>query len=87
MVWCMNRTNIYLPDALRERLDARAEAGGVSRAEIIRRLLEQGLTADEVDLDCDLAALEDSFGVLAEWDVPSGRQDDARMQHLDRVGR
>lgn len=83
----MNRTNIYLPDGLRSRLDQRAESAGVSRAEIIRQLLEQALSAEEGDLESDIDALELSFGILTDWEAPTSRTDDARMRYLDRVGR
>lgn len=86
MVWCMQRTNIYLAREQTEALDRRAAAAGVSRAEVIRRLLDQALAQPHEDLDADLRAIEASFGVLATI-APIAREADARGRHLDRVAR
>jgi len=40
MMWCTRRTNIYLAEAQSMALDKVAHAQGVSRAELIRQLLE-----------------------------------------------
>ncbi len=42
----MPRTQIYLADALHERLKARAHGEGISMSELIRRTLLQGLAKD-----------------------------------------
>jgi metal-responsive CopG/Arc/MetJ family transcriptional regulator len=45
----MHRTQIYLPDAQTERLDARARSEGISRSGLIRRAVEEYLARDELD--------------------------------------
>jgi hypothetical protein len=83
----MNRTNIYLSDEQRERLDARAHDEGVSRAELIRRLLDRALGADPDRLRSDLAAIDRSFGALDgdEIEFELDRGDGARGAHLERI--
>lgn len=83
MLWCMNRTNIYLTDEQREQLDARARAEGTSRAELIRRILDRTLHGESDQLAADLAAITGSFDVLDEIVVERG--DGARGAHLERV--
>lgn len=85
MVRCMHRTNIYLTDEQREKLDARARAQGVSRAELIRDVLDRAIGGEADRLAADLAAIEGSFGILADDDVALGRGDGARGGHLDRL--
>lgn len=83
MVWCMKRTNIYLADGQAEALDRVAEAEGVSRAELIRGLIDRAIGGQRgADLAADLAAIEGSFGVLAGDDAFS-RGRDERMSYLD----
>ncbi len=62
---------------------------GVSRAELIRQLIDASLGAPgAADLDADLAAIRESFGVLRDEEIPLGRGPDDRARHLDRmVGR
>ena len=84
MIWCMRRTNIYLEDRQTEALDRLAAGEGVSRAEIIRRLLDRALAGKDDRLAEDLAAIDCSFGVLAEIDVPD-REEGAREEHLARI--
>jgi Ribbon-helix-helix protein, copG family len=84
-MWCMYRTNIYLTEAQRRLLDARALAEGTSRAELIRRLLDRGLDNDVDDLRADLAAIAESFGVLSDEPIDLDRADGARAAHLDRI--
>jgi hypothetical protein len=84
----MHRTNIYLDDAQRELLDRLAREEGTSRAEVIRRLLNRSLGGDDRDLAADLAAIDDSFGVLADvGDLELERGPDDRAAHLERVRR
>jgi hypothetical protein len=84
MFWCMKRTNIYLADGQAEALDRVAEAEGVSRAELIRGLIDRAIGGGQpgADLAADLAALEGSFGVLAGQEAFS-RGRDERMNYLD----
>ena len=81
----MNRTNIYLTDEQRRRLDARARAEGVSRAELIRSMLDRALDEGGSDLlDADLVAIEGSFAALTD-EFAIDRQDGAREAHLRRL--
>jgi hypothetical protein len=85
-MWCMKRTNIYLGETQSQALDLQAHAQGISRAELIRQLIDRGIgTAGAADLDADLAAIRESFGVLRDEDVAFGRGPDERSRHLDRV--
>lgn len=84
-MWCMYRTNIYLSGEQRERLDVRARAEGVSRAELIRRMLDRALAGEPDRLAADLAAITDSFGALGGGTLTVSREDGARAAHLERV--
>jgi|GEM_PF-910092 len=98
----MQRTNIYLEEAQSRALDDVARSQGISRAELVRRLVDQGLDeAGHRDLEADLAAIEEAFGVLVGAPAgetspagrlpddrpPAGWGPDDRSRHLDRVGR
>jgi hypothetical protein len=84
----MHRTNIYLDDDQLHALDRLAAEEGASRAEVIRRLIDRSLTGVDDDLAADLAAIDDSFGALAdESDVGFARVPDDRAAHLDDVWR
>jgi hypothetical protein len=82
----MHRTNIYLEQEQCEALDRLAAEEGTSRADLIRRLLDRALAGHSSDLSSDLAAIEGSFGALADFE-PAERQPDERSLHLDRVWR
>jgi metal-responsive CopG/Arc/MetJ family transcriptional regulator len=82
----MRRTNIYLEERQTERLDRLASEEGVSRAELIRRLLDRALVERDDDLAGDLAAIENSFAVLEHVDAPS-RETGDREKHLTRMWR
>lgn len=85
-MWCMRRTNIYLGEAQSAALDQVAHAQGISRAELIRQLIDAGIGATgAADLDADLAAIRESFGVLRDEDIPLVRGPDERARHLGRV--
>ena len=81
----MKRTNIYLAESQAAELDRVAQAEGVSRAQVIRELIDRALGAHPgADLAADLAAIDASFGVLAgEEAFARGR--DERMDYLDRL--
>jgi hypothetical protein len=58
---------------------------GVSRAELIRQLIDSGLSGTgSADLETDLAAIAESFGALADSDFLARAADD-RARHLDRI--
>jgi Ribbon-helix-helix protein, copG family len=84
IVWCMRRTNIYLDASQTAVLDRLASEEGVSRAEVIRRLLDRALASQDDDLAADLAAIDESFGALQDVDVPSRDAGD-REDHLTRM--
>jgi Ribbon-helix-helix protein, copG family len=83
-MWCMRRTNIYLDEQQTAALDRLAAQEGVSRAELIRQLLDRVLASSDESLACDLHAIEDSFGALRDADV-SVRGPGDREQHLARI--
>jgi len=76
----MQRTNIYLERRQTEMLDRLATDAGVSRAEIVRRLLDRALAGVD-DMESDLAAFEESFGAVPNADVPA-RGDGEREEYL-----
>jgi len=86
MLRCMKRTNIYLDEAQTASLDTLAHQQGVSRAEVIRQLLDRALTSTDDHRGADLQAIEESFGVLGDVAAPQrGRGE--REEHLDRMWR
>jgi hypothetical protein len=85
MVRCIHRTNIYLTDEQVAQLDRRARAEGVSRAELIRQLLDRLLRSESDRLSADVAAIDASFGMLADVDLELDRADGARGAHLRRI--
>ncbi len=59
----MRRTNIYLEERQCRALELRAKREGVSRAELVRRYVDEGLERpDVVDLEGDLAAITATAG-------------------------
>ena len=62
------RTQIYLTDDLRRRLDARGRRTGAPMARLIREAVEAYLADDTADLE---AALDETFGALPELNVSS----------------
>ena len=81
----MKRTNIYLADGQAAALDRIAQAEGVSRAELIRELIDRAIGGHPgADLSADLAAIDGSFGILAEQEAFS-RSRDQRADYLDRL--
>ncbi len=82
----MQRTNIYLDERQVEALDRLAQTEGVSRAEVIRRLLDRQLDRRDDSLQADLVAIEGSFGAAAGVE-PTPRGADERALHLDRIWR
>jgi hypothetical protein len=85
MTWCVKRTSIYLAEAQIAALDRVAQAEGVSRAELIRELIDRAIGGHPgADLAADLAAIDGSFGILAEQEAFS-RSSDQRADYLDRL--
>lgn len=82
------RTNIYLEAKQSAALDDAARARGISRAELVRQLIDRGIGPDAaVDLEADLAAIDASFGVLGDVDAfqDVARGPDARSRHLENM--
>lgn len=61
------RTQIYLTEEQRARIDRAAEAEGVTMAEVIRRAVDEYL-GDDVD---PVAALSATFGAVPGAEAPS----------------
>jgi len=81
----MHRTNIYLDEQQARALDEAARAQGISRAALIRRLIDRGLDVSDRDLGSDLAAIEASFNVSTGDDEFLTRDTDQRARDLDRL--
>ena len=62
------RTQVYLTEEQRQRIDALAEAKGVTMAEIIRRALDLYLEDETPDPELALTA---TFGAAPQAAVPS----------------
>lgn len=62
------RTQVYLTEEQRRRIDALADAEGVTMAEIVRRALDAYLDDEHPD---PVAALAATFGADPEATVPS----------------
>jgi predicted DNA-binding protein len=60
------RTQIYLTDVQRRRIDKLAEAEGIAMAEVVRRALDAYLT-DEIDVE---VALSRTFGAQGDAEAP-----------------
>ncbi len=86
IMWCMRRTNIYLGEEQSAAVEDVAHARGISRAELIRQLIDSGLSGTgSADLEADLFAIAESFGVLSDSADFLARGADDRSRHLDRV--
>jgi len=82
----MKRTNIYLDEGQSAALERVARTQGISRAELIRQLINRSVGASgAADLDADLAAIRDSFGIARDEGISVGRGPDERSRHLDRM--
>ena len=83
----MKRTNIYLDAGQTAALDRMAKEEGVSRAELIRRLLDRQLASHDDNLSTDIAAIDESFGALQDVDIPARGQGDreAHLAHMWQI--
>ena len=77
----MKRTNIYLDERQTAHLDRLAEQEGVSRAQVIRRLIDRALAGADASHTADLAAIEAAFGAVADIE-PATRGPGEREKHL-----
>lgn len=82
----MKRTNIYLDEQQTASLDKLAEQQGVSRAELIRKLLDGALSNSDDNLEADLNAIGESFGALRDVESPE-RRPGSREEHLNQMWR
>jgi hypothetical protein len=80
----MRRTSIDLDQEQTAALDRLAEQEGVSRAEMVRRLIDRARTGDDASRAADLAAIEDSFGIVRDPECTSRGAGD-REEHLARI--
>ena len=80
----MQRTNIFLEERQTAALDKLARDAGVSRAEVIRRLIDRALAGSSDGTAADLAAIDLSYGAVADVEV-SGRAPDDRAAHLAAI--
>lgn len=64
-------------------LDRMAAAEGLSRAQVVRRLVDSALSGAD-DLEADLAAIDASFGAYQDIDVVP-RETGEREEHLARM--
>ncbi len=62
------RTQIYLTDDQRRRLDARGRRTGAPMARLIREAVDAYLVSDRPEA---LAALDETFGTLPDLEVPT----------------
>ena len=81
----MQRTNIYLEDRQTAVLDRLAAEEGISRAELIRRILDRAIGGGDSDRDADLARLDFAFGSPVEMDLPD-REAGHRERLVDDLG-
>jgi hypothetical protein len=82
----MKRTNIYLDERQTEALDELAATQGVSRAEVVRNLIDRALYGQDEGLVAGMAAIRDSFGALRDVEFDAlVREPDERQRHLERV--
>jgi hypothetical protein len=83
----MHRTNIYLTDEQERLLEARARDEGVSKSEIIRRILDRALGLGERTAD-PVAAAKAAYGLWADRSEDEmaelGRW--RRVDRFDRLG-
>ncbi|HMR47811.1 MAG TPA: CopG family transcriptional regulator [Arachnia sp.] len=77
----MQRTNIYLEERQTAALDRLAGDEGISRAELIRRLIDRALGDSSDDRTADLDAIEASFGKIRTIEH-APRETDDRDRHL-----
>lgn len=83
ILWCMNRTNIYLSEQQSNVLDRLAKSEGISRSELIRRLLDSSIGSSEANLEADLRAIDESFGALESEAILFDRGPGDRSRYLD----
>ncbi|MGO8723207.1 MAG: hypothetical protein ACLQRM_10805 [Acidimicrobiales bacterium] len=81
----VDRFELESSPARSRSFDGVARAQGISRAALIRRLIDPGLDQTDSDLESDLAAIEASFNVLSGEENFLERGTDDRSRHLGSV--
>lgn len=81
MLWCMQRTNIYLTEEQQRALAARARVAGTTKSAVLREILDAGL-AESAPVDDELRAC---FAALAARydDLVAGLFDDDPDLRID----
>jgi len=77
--------NIYLTESQTQALDALARQRGVSRVEVVRSMIDAGLSRGPAS-GARAAAVNESFGILREAEVEQ-RGGTERDQYHDQVWR
>lgn len=80
----MHRTNIYLDERQTTALDAMARTQGTSRAEVIRRLIDDALEGGGSTLENDLDAIRGAFGIDPDFPMPD-RSGGERQRYLESI--
>lgn len=80
----MHRTNIYLEERQVIELDRRARERGVSRADLIRSLIDEALVGGDSNLEADLAAIDAAFASEPDLEMPD-RSDGERTTYIDSI--
>ena len=62
------RTQVYLTEAQRERIDTLTQAEGITLAEVVRRALDDYLERQSADVE---AALSATFGAVPDAAAPN----------------
>ena len=82
----MKRTNIYLEQRQAVALDKLAADEGISRAELVRRIIDAALGNHVGSLERDPTAIRASAGVLQDSESKwSWRAVDDRQRHLAKI--
>jgi hypothetical protein len=82
----MRRTNSYFEDRQLEALDAMAQAEGVSRSDVLRRLVDDAIAGNGSRLASDLAAIRESAGTAPDL-AGLPRHGDPRLDRQDVLRR
>ena len=81
----MQRTNIYLGEDQIAALDLLAQNDGVPRAEVVRRLIDQGIAGRQSTVIDRRKAIQSAFGACPDFEVPDRSPAGHRQAHLDQL--
>src|SRR3546814_13829125 len=68
MLWCMQRTNIYLTEDQQRALDVRARRAGTNRSAVLREILDAELAQTAAPVD----QVRAKFAEMADQHAPLG---------------